>query len=86
MDKTALITAKENIIKEYRGAVVWAMRALEYKRRFDKEEDFGADGLQEYVDILKQDSRRELKEVAVNIKLMRENIDRIDNKLMDGSR
>ena len=86
MDKTALITEKENTIKNYRNAVVWAMRALEYKRRFDKEEDFGMDGLQEYIDILKQDSRREVKEVAINIKIMRDKIDKIDNELMDGSK
>ena len=86
MDRDLLIKTKSELISNYRNAVVWVGRVLDYKRKFDREEDFGDDGLQEYINLLKEDSRRELREVAINIKLMRNKIDKIDNELMDGSK
>jgi hypothetical protein len=83
MDKSSLITEKNELTKNYRNMVVWASRVLEYKRRFDREEDFGDDGLQDYIDILKGDSRRELRDIAIKIKLVRQKIDGIDNELMN---
>jgi len=83
MDKQTLLEKKENLIRHYRGMVVWACRVLEYKRRFDSTEDFGTDGLQDYMNILKDDSRRELKDIAVNVRLVRKQISDINNELMN---
>ena len=81
--KDILLGRKNNIIQNYRGAVKWAGSVLDYKRRFEREEDYGDDGLQEHITFLKEDSRRELKHVAIDIKLMRKEIDSINEKLMN---
>lgn len=80
--KDLLLTEKNNLLKGYRNAVVWACKALEYKRRFEKEEDFEPDGLQGYIEILKEDSRRELRDVAIKIKQIRGRISSINEELI----
>jgi len=81
-----LIQQKNQALQTYRHAVKWACGALEYKRKFEREEDFGNDGLRESLEFLKKDSRREVKAVATSIKVLRDKINGINKKLMDLSR
>lgn len=82
-EKELLLSEKEGLIKAYRNNVVWACRALEYKKRFEREEDYGQDDFQDYINILKEDSRREVKDTARRIRYLRERIENINNKLID---
>jgi hypothetical protein len=84
--RSSLIATKNNLIKHYRNTVMWAVRALEYKRRFEREDDFDSNDLGDIrgsVRFLEQDSRRELKEIAINVKLLRKQIDDINDELMN---
>lgn len=82
-ERDALLVNKHNLMEEYRAAVKWACYALEYKRRFDREEDFGTDDIQGSINFLRKDSRRELKHVSTHIKVTRKAIKAIDKRLMD---
>ncbi len=81
--KSALIAERDDLIKRYRNDVVWVCRVLEYKRRFEREEDFGDDGLRHHISILQKDSRRELRDISLSIQWKRGRIDAINNQLMD---
>lgn len=83
-EREQLIQQKYKLVGEYRNAVRWACTALDYKRRFEREEDFH--GLQDYIDILREDSRQELIRVATNIKVLRKRIVEIEEKLMNLSK
>jgi hypothetical protein len=82
-EREVLLRQKYQVLQSYRAAVRWACNVLDYKRRFEREEDFGEDGLREYIDILKEDSRRETKSIATDIKILRKQVDNIDKRLMD---
>ena len=82
-EQERLLGRKYQITQNYRGAIKWAGSVLDYKRRFEREEDYGEDDLQEHINFLKKDSRRELKSVAIDIKMMRKKISDIDKRLMD---
>lgn len=84
--KEKLLHEKYKALASYRAAVRWACNALEYKRRFEREEDFGEDELSSHIDLLKNDARRELKSIAMDIKVLRKKIDNIDEKLMNLSK
>jgi hypothetical protein len=71
---------------EYRAAVDWARRVLDYKKAFEREEDFGEDELRQYIELLRADSRDELKTVAINIKQLKGRIKSIQDCLIDASR
>ena len=81
-EESALLQRRDAIVQNYRQAVVWACRVLEYKRKFDREEDYGDDGLQDFLNVLKEDARRELRDTAVNIKMMQSKIDKINEELI----
>lgn len=78
-----LLAEKEAHIKTYRNQVIWACRVWEYKRRFKAEEDWEADGLNQYMEILREDSRRALRDVANHIKWLRNRISEINDELMN---
>ena len=78
-----LLVRKRTLIEQYRHATKWACYVMDYKRRFDREEDFGADDIQEHINFLRDDARRELKQVSINIKQMRNAIEAINQRLMD---
>lgn len=80
--KSALLQQRDSIVQNYRQAVVWACRVLEYKRKFDREEDYGDDGLQDFINVLKEDARRELRDTATNIKVMQSKIRKINEELI----
>ena len=82
-EQQKLVRKKNGLLNNYRGAVKWACNALEYKRRFEREEDYGDDGLQEHITFLKEDSRREIKRIAMDIRVLRKQIDGVDKSLMD---
>ena len=82
-ERDTLIRQKFQALQSYRTAVRWACNALDYKRRFEREEDYGADDLQDNIKELKEDSRLEIKRVAVDIKILRSQIKSIDKRLMD---
>lgn len=79
----SLIYEKNRLLGIYRNAVIWSCKVLDYKRRFEREEDFEPDGLDEHVDFLKEDSRRELRDVSLHIKSLRRRISDINDELMD---
>ena len=82
-EKDKLLRYKSQLLHRYRGAVKWSFTALEYKRRFEREEDYGVDNMRAHVDFLKTDARRELIDVSMEIKRIRSEIDAINEKLMD---
>ena len=82
IEKSALLQQRDSIMQNYRQAVVWACRVLEYKRKFDREEDYGDDGLQDFINALKEDARRELRDTATNIKLRQSKIRKINEELI----
>tara|TARA_Y100001963_G_scaffold154031_1_gene241971 strand:- start:252 stop:551 length:300 start_codon:yes stop_codon:yes gene_type:complete len=82
IEKSALLQQRDSIMQNYRQAVVWACRVLEYKRKFDREEDYGDDGLQDFINALKEDARRELRDTATNIKVMQSKIRKINEELI----
>lgn len=81
--KDELLAERNRLHGMYRNAVIWSCKVLNYKRLFEREEDYGEDGLTEHVDFLQDDSRRELREVSLYIKNIRKKIDKINNQLMD---
>lgn len=83
-EEESLKETRLKLIAEYRGAVRWACNALEYKRKFEREEDFS--GLADVIEALREDSRDELKRVAADIKSLRKRIVAIENKLLDLNR
>lgn len=85
-ERQRLINLKHHAIHRYRSAVRWACVALDYKRRYEREEDFGTDDLSDSIKILKVDSRREIKSIATDIKLLRRKINGFDKRLMDLSK
>ncbi len=82
-EQQRLLNLKHHTLHAYRSAVRWACAALDYKRRYEREEDFGIDDLRDSVNFLKDDSRREIRSIAMDIKLLRRKIDGIDKELMD---
>ena len=68
---------------EYRAAARWARFVIDYKRAYEKEEDFGEDSLRDYIAMIREDSRDELKKVAVDIKRLKARIRLYENCLMD---
>jgi len=81
-----LLKQKYQLIHKYREAVKWSFTALEYKRRFEREEDYGEDDMRVYVEYLQDDARRELISVSRSIRLIREKINDTDNELMNLSK
>lgn len=84
--KDTLLKQKYQLVHQYRAAVKWSFTALEYKRRFEREEDYGVDDMKAHVEFLKDDARRELISVSRNIKLIRAKINEIDDGLMNLSK
>lgn len=76
----------ETVRGEYRSAVKWARYVLDYKKAFEREEDFGEDELREYIELLRADSRDELKNIAINVKRLKSHIKSIQERLIDLSR
>lgn len=85
-EKQKLLQIRSNLIGNYRATIQTATRALDYYMRFRKVEDWEEDSVQEYIDILKKDSKRFIKEVALDISRIRKRLDMINNQLMDISR
>lgn len=81
--QSILLEDRGRLYGQYRNAIMWACRVLDYKNRFEREEDFDIDGLDEHINFLKEDSRRELKEVSLYIRGVRKKIIDINNQLMD---
>ena len=52
-ERELLLREKYHAMQSYRASVRWACNVLDYKRRFEREEDYGEDGLREYINILK---------------------------------
>ena len=67
----------------YRAAVKWSRTVLDYKKSFEREEDFGEDELREYIEMLRKDSRDELRTVALDVKRLKGRIKFLQNSLMD---
>lgn len=78
-----LIQERNQLMGSYRAATQHAVRALDYYQRFQRVEDWNEDETQDYIDVLKADSRRFLREIAIDVRRMRNRLDVINNKLMD---
>jgi hypothetical protein len=82
-ERQRLLNRKHQAMGAYRSAVRWACIALDYKRKYEREEDFGTDALADSIKILKEDSRNEVRRISTDIKLIRIKINNIDKRLMD---
>jgi hypothetical protein len=71
---------------EYRATVKWACQVLDYKKSFEREEDFGEDELREHILFLRDDSRQELKTAAINVKRLKSRIKILQECLVDLAR
>jgi len=78
-----LVNERNDLLNSYRGATQHAVRALDYYQRFKRVEDWEDSETQESVKTLQSDSRRFLKEVAIDIRRMRNRLDIINEALMN---
>ena len=78
-----LIRQRNAIMSAYRAATQHAVRALDYYQRFSRVEDWSEDDTQDYITVLQNDSRRGLREIAVEVRRLRNRLDIINNKILD---